>query len=150
MGYVKQGFKDGDVLNASQLVKIEQGIQDNEKETAKKAERVVFSMEPTGIIANDVYSLRFTDGKTYDDVVTAVSKGKEVSLQINGNSYFENGAVFVLPFSGITAKGEYGFSYSVTTTTMCMVISVAIAEAISILVRKEPITSIDDGTEVKY
>ena len=150
MGYVKQGFKDGDVLNASQLVKIEQGIQDNEKETAKKAERVVFSMEPTGIIANDAYSLRFTDGKTYDDVVTAVSKGKEVSLQINGNSYFEKGTVFVLPFSGITAKGEYVFSYSATTTTTCMVISVAIAEAISILVRKEPITSIADGTEVKY
>lgn len=150
MGYVKQGFKDGDVLDASQLVKIEQGIQDNEKETAKKAERVVFSMEPTGIIANDVYSLRFTDGKTYDDVVTAVSKGKEVSLQINGNSYFENGTVFVLPFSGITAKGEYGFSYSATTTTTCMVISIAITETISILVRKEPITSIADGTEVKY
>ena len=150
MGYVKQGFKDGDVLNASQLVKIEQGIQDNEKEIAKKAERVVFSMEPTGIMANDVYLLRFTDGKTYDDVVTAVSKGKEVSLQINGNSYFEKGTVFVLPFSGITAKGEYGFSYSATTTTTCMVISVAIAEAISILVRKIPITSIADGTEVKY
>ena len=150
MGYVKQGFKDGDVLNASQLVKIEQGIQDNETETAKKSERVIFSMEPMGIIADDVYSLRFTDGKTYDDVVTAVSKGKEVSLQINGNNYFENGAVFVLPFSGITAKGEYGFSYSITTTTTCMVISVAIAEAISILVRKEPITSIADGTEVKY
>ena len=150
MGYVKQGFKNGDVLDASQLVKIEQGIQDNETETAKKAERVVFSMEPTGIMADDVYSLRFTDGKTYNDVVTAVSKEKEVSLQINGNSYFEKGVVFVLPFSGITAKGEYGFSYSATTTTMCMVISVAIGEAISILVRKEPIISIDDGTEVKY
>lgn len=150
MGYVKQGFKDGDVLNASQLVKIEQAIQDNEKETAKKAERVVFSMEPTGIMADDVYSLRFTDGKTYDDVVTAVSKGKEVSLQINGNSYFEDGAVFVLPFSGITANGGYGFSYSATTTTVCMVISVAIREEISILVRKKPIVSIDDGTEVKY
>lgn len=150
MGYVKQGFKDGDVLNASQLVKIEQGIQDNEAETAKKAERVVFSMEPTGIMDNDVWLLRFTDGKTYDDVVTAISKGKEVSLQINGNSYFENGTVFVLPFSGITANGEYGFSYSATTTITCMVISVAITEAISILVRKEPIISIDDGTEVKY
>nr|DAG24138.1 MAG TPA: hypothetical protein [Caudoviricetes sp.] len=150
MGYVKQGFKDGDVLNASQLVKIEQGIQDNETETAKKAERIVFSMEPTGIIADDIYSLRFTDGKTYNDVVAAVSKGKEVSLQINGNRYFENGTVFVLPFSGITAKGEYGFSYSATTTIACIVISVAIAETISILVCKKPIISIDDGTEVKY
>lgn len=150
MGYVKQGFKDGDVLNASQLVKIEQGIQDNEKEIAKKAERVVFSMEPTGIMADYLYPLRFTDGKTYDDVVTAVSKGKEVSLQINGNSYFGDGTVFVLPFSGITDKGEYGFSYSATTTTVCMAISVAITETIRILVRKELITSIDDGTEVKY
>lgn len=150
MGYVKQGFKDGDVLNASQLVKIEQGIQDNEKETAKKAERVVFSMEPTGIIANDVYSLRFTDGKTYDDVVTAVSKGKEVSLQINGNSYFKKGAVFVLPFSGITAKGEYGFSYSVADGEKIRVISVALMDSFSMLIEMNPITSIADGTEVKY
>lgn len=150
MGYVKQGFKDGDVLNASQLVKIEQGIQDNEKETAKKAERVVFSMEPTGIIANDVYSLRFTDGKTYDDVVTAVSKGKEVSLQINGNSYFEKGTVFVLPFSGITAKGEYGFSYSAADGEKIRVISVALMDSFSMLIEMNPITSIADGTEVKY
>ena len=35
MGYVKQGFEDGDVLSASQLIKIEQGIQDNETEIAK-------------------------------------------------------------------------------------------------------------------
>lgn len=150
MGYVKQGFKDGDVLNASQLINIEQAIQDNETETAKKTERVVFTMEPAAAVGDGVYSLRFTDGKTYNDVVTAVSKGKEVSLRINGNSYFEEGAIFVLPFAGITAHSQYGFSYSATTTTTVTVLSAAIGEAANIFIVKHPILSIDDGTEVKY
>lgn len=147
MGYVKQGFKDGDVLNASQLVKIEQGIQDNEKETAKKAEHVVFEGAPERKIAEGVFSLLFVQ---VEALMTAISEGKEVSLQINGNGVFGNGFTYVLPFAGSTPEGLYGFSYSGTTVDTCMIISAAIGKTSKLLVVKEPIVSIDDGTEVKY
>ena len=147
MGYVKQGFKDGDVLDASQLVEIEQAIQDNEKETAKKAERVVFEADPERKIAEGVFSLFFVQAEA---LMTAVSEGKEVSLQINGNGVFENGYTYVLPFAGITPDGLYGFSYSGTTTDTCMIMSAAIGKTKNLLVVKNPIISIDDGTEVKY
>ena len=91
MGYVKQGFNDGDVLSASQLIKIEQGIQDNETEIAKKAERVVFSMHATSG-GSGLYALEFEDGKTYSDVSAALLAEKEVIVQINGNSVFMYGS----------------------------------------------------------
>lgn len=147
MGYVKQGFEDGDVLNASQLVKIEQGIQDNETAIAKKAERVVFEGDPMNKIAEGVFALLFMQAEA---LMTAVSEGKEVSLQINGNGVFGDGYTFVLPFAGITPNGMYGFSYSGTTADTCMIISAAIGRTRSLFVVKNPITSIDDGTEVKY
>ena len=81
MGYVKQGFNDGDVLNASQLIKIEQGIQDNETEIAKRAERVVFTMQARAG-GNGMYALEFIDGKTYNDVSAALLAENEVSLPI--------------------------------------------------------------------
>lgn len=149
MGYVKQGFNDGDVLNASQLIKIEQGIQDNETEIAKKAERVVFSMHATSG-SSGLYALEFEDGKTYSDVSAALLAKKEVSLQINGNSVFMDGATLFLPYAGITSIGAYGFTYSVADGAKIEVISVALEESRSILVEMSPITSIDDGTEVKY
>lgn len=149
MGYVKQGFNDGDVLNASQLIKIEQGIQDNETEIAKKAERVVFSMQATAG-ASGVYSLEFEDGKTYSDVSAALLAGKEVVVQINGNEIFMNGNTLFLPYAGIAANGAYGFTYSVADGAKIKVISVALLESNSILIEMSPITSIDDGTEVKY
>lgn len=147
MGYVKQGFNDGDVLNASQLIKIEQGIQDNEAETAKKTERVVFEGAPSYKIAEDVFSLLFVQAEA---LITAVSEGKDVSFQINGNGVFGDGYTYVLPFAGITPDGMYGFSYSGTTMDTCMIMSAAIGKTRSILIIKKPITSIDDGTEVKY
>ena len=149
MGYVKQGFKDGDVLNASQLIKIEQGIQDNETEIAKRAERVVFTMQATAG-GNGMYALEFVNGKTYNDVQAALLADKEVSLQINGNSVFMDGARLDLPFAGIAENGALGFSYSVADGTKITVISVALLENNSILIEMSPITSIDDGTEVKY
>ena len=149
MGYVKQGFKDGDVLNASQLIEIEQGIQDNETEIAKKAERVVFTMQATAG-GNGMYALEFVDGKTYNDVSAALLADKEVSLQINGNSVFMDGATLRLPFAGIAKNGALGFSYSIADGARIMVISVALLENNPILLEKSPITSIDDGTEVKY
>lgn len=149
MGYVKQGFNDGDVLNASQLIKIEQGIQDNETETAKKAERVVFTMHATAG-GNGMYALEFDEGKTYSDVSAALLAEKEVIVQINGNSVFMEGVLFHLPFAGIAANGALGFSYSVTDGAKITVISVALFESDSILLEMSPITSIDDGTEVKY
>ena len=149
MGYVKQGFKDGDVLNASQLIEIEQGIQDNETEIAKKVERVVFTMQATSG-GNGVYALEFEDGKTHSDVSAALLAKKEVSLQINGNSVFMDGATLCLPFAGIAANGDLGFTYSITNGTKIEVFSVALGERHSILVEMNPITSIDDGTEVKY
>jgi hypothetical protein len=149
MGYVKQGFNDGDVLNASQLIKIEQGIQDNETEIAKKAERVVFPMHATAG-GNGMYALKFDEGKTYHDVQAALLAEKEVIVQINGNSVFMNGAILSLPFSGITANGIIGFSYTITDEAKIRVISVGLEESDSILIEKSPITSIDDGTEVKY
>lgn len=149
MGYVKQGFNDGDVLNASQLIKIEQGIQDNETEIAKKAERVVFSMHATSG-SSGLYALEFEDGKTYSDVSAALLAKKEVSLQINGNSVFMDGATLFLPYAGVTSIGAYGFTYSVADGAKIEVISVALEESRSILVEMSPITSIDDGTEVKY
>ena len=149
MGYVKQGFNDGDVLNASQLIKIEQGIQDNETEIAKKAERVVFTMQATAG-GNGMYALEFIDGKTHSDVQAALLAKKEVSLQINGNEVFMNGSTLYLPFAGITPNGDLGFTYSITDGAKIMVISVALGESHSILIEMNPITSIDDGTEVKY
>ena len=149
MGYVKQGFNDGDVLNASQLIKIEQGIQDNETEIAKKAERVIFPMHATAG-GNGMYALEFEDGKTYNDVRIALFDEKEVVVQINGNSVFMEDAIFHLPFAGIAANGALGFSYSITDGAKITVISVALFESTSILLEMSPITSIDDGTEVKY
>ena len=149
MGYVKQGFNDGDVLNASQLIKIEQGIQDNETEIAKKAERVVFTMQATSG-GSGVYALEFIDGKTYNDVSAALLAEKEVAVQINGNSVFMDGATLRLPFAGIAANGALGFSYSITDGAKIEVISVALFGSQSMLIEMSPITSIDDGTEVKY
>ena len=149
MGYVKQGFNDGDVLNASQLIKIEQGIQDNETEIAKRAERVVFTMQATAG-GNGMYALEFIDGKTYNDVQAALLAEKEVIVQINGNSVFMDGATLILPFAGIAQNGALGFSYSIANGAKITVISVALLENNSILLEMSPITSIDDGTEVKY
>lgn len=149
MGYVKQGFNDGDVLNASQLIKIEQGIQDNETEIAKKAERVVFEMQATSG-GNGLYALEFVDGKTYSDVSAALLAKKEIIVQINGNSVFMDGATLCLPFAGIAANGTLGFSYTITDGVKITVFTVALIESNSILIEKNPITSIDDGTEVKY
>ena len=149
MGYVKQGFNDGDVLNASQLIKIEQGIQDNETEIAKRAERVVFTMQATAG-GNGMYALEFENGKTHSDVQAALHAKKEVIVQINGNSVFMDGATLCLPFAGITANGILGFSYTITDGAKIAVISVALGESHSMLVEMSPITSIDDGTEVKY
>lgn len=145
MGYVKQGFKDGDVLDASQLVKIEQGIQDNEKETAKKAERVVFLMEATGG-GNGVYSLEFVDGKTRSDVSAAILAKKEVIVQINGNSVYMNGVTLFLPYAGVAKNGAFGFTYSATDGDKMMIISVALGERYSMLVEMNPITSVDGDT----
>ena len=149
MGYVKHGFNDGNVLNACQLIMIEQGIQDNETELAKRAERVVFTMQATAG-GNGMYALEFVNGKTYNDVQAALLADKEVSLQINGNSVFMDGARLDLPFAGIAENGALGFSYSVADGTKITVISVALLENNSILIEMSPITSIDDGTEVKY
>ena len=149
MGYVKQGFNDGDVLNASQLIKIEQGIQDNETEIAKRAKRVIFTMHATSG-GNGMYVLEFDDSKTYSDVSAALLAEKEVIVQINGNSVFMEGATLILPFAGITSNGALGFSYALTDGTKIEVISVALFEDNSILLEMSPITSIDDGTEVKY
>lgn len=149
MGYVKQGFKDGDVLSASQLINIEQGIQDNETEIAKKAERVIFPMHATAG-GNGMYALDFDDGKTYSDVSAALLAKKEVAVQINGNSVFMDGALLYLPFAGIAANGALGFSYSVADGAKITVISVGLFENNSMLLEMSPITSIDDGTEVKY
>ena len=149
MGYVKQGFNDGDVLNASQLIKIEQGIQDNETEIAKRAERVVFTMQATSG-GNGRYALEFIDDKTHSDVSAALLAEKEVIVQINGNSVFMDGATLYLPFAGITANGDLGFTYSIADGTKIEVFSVALGESHSMLIEMNPITSIDDGTEVKY
>lgn len=149
MGYVKQGFNDGDVLNASQLIKIEQGIQDNETEIAKKAERVVFEMQATSG-GQGLYALEFVDGKTYSDVSAALLAKKEIIVQINGNSVFMNNATLRLPFAGIAQNGALGFSYSIADGNKITVISVALFENNSVLIEMSPITSIDDGTEVKY
>lgn len=149
MGYVKQGFNDGDVLNASQLIKIEQGIQDNETEIAKRAERVVFTMQARAG-GNGMYALEFIDGKTYNDVSAALLAEKEVIVQINGNSVFMNNATLYLPYAGVAQNGALGFSYSITDGAKITVISVALDESYSVLVEMSPITSIDDGTEVKY
>lgn len=149
MGYVKQGFNDGDVLDASQLIKIEQGIQDNEAETAKKVERVVFTMQATSG-GSGVYALEFIDGKTYSDVSSALHAEKEVVVQINGNSVFMNGSILSLPFAGITQNGAYGFTYSIADGSKIRVISVALFGSGSMLIEMNPITSINDGTEVKY
>ena len=149
MGYVKQGFEDGDVLSASQLVKIEQGIQDNETEIAKKAERVVFEMQATSG-GSGMYALEFIDGKTHSDVSAALLAEKEVIVQINGNSVFMENATLRLPFSGIAPNGSLGFTYSIADGAKIRVISVALGESYSILIEMSPITSVDDGTEVKY
>ena len=149
MGYVKQGFNDGDVLNASQLIKIEQGIQDNETEIAKKAERVIFPMHATAG-GNGMYALEFDEGKTYNDVRIALLDEKEVIVQINGNSVFMDGATLILPFAGIAANGALGFSYSITDGAKITVFSVTLFGSQSMLIEMNPITSIDDGTEVKY
>lgn len=149
MGYVKQGFNDGDVLNASQLIKIEQGIQDNETETAKKAEHVVFTMHATSG-GNGLYALEFEDGKTHSDVLAALFAKKEVAVQINGNSVFMDGAILCLPFAGVAANGALGFSYTITDGVKITVFTVALIESNSMLLEKSPIVSIDDGTEVKY
>ena len=149
MGYVKQGFKDGDVLNASQLVKIEQGIQDNEAEIAKKAERVIFTMHATGG-GSGLYALEFEGGSTFSDVQKAILAKKDVFVQINGNSIFMNGHVIRLLYSGIASNGAFEFTYSITDGMNITVMSVTLSENYSQLLSTSPITSIDDGTEVEY
>ena len=149
MGYVKQGFKDGDVLNASQLVKIEQGIQDNETETAKKSERVIFPMHATGG-GKGLYALEFEAGNTFSNVKTAILAEKDVFVQINGNSIFMNGSIILLPFAGMRENGILGFTYSVADGEKIRVISVMLNDDFSMLLEMNPITSIVDGTEVKY
>ena len=149
MGYVKQGFKDGDVLNASQLVKIEQGIQDNEKETAKKSERVVFTMHATAGGLGQ-YVLEFEDGNTFDDVKRAILSSKDVFVQINGNKTFMSGDIILLPYAGNRGNDILGFTYSVADGEKIRVISVALQDGLSMLIEMNPITSIADGTEVKY
>lgn len=149
MGYVKQGFKDGDVLNASQLVKIEQGIQDNEKETAKKSELIIFPMHArSGGLGQ--YALEFEDGNTFNDVKRAVLAEKDVFVQINGNKTFMNGDIILLPYAGNRSNGVLGFTYSVADGEKIRVISVALNDGFSMLIEMNPITSIADGTEVKY
>ena len=149
MGYVKQGFKDGDVLNASQLVEIEQGIQDNETEIAKKAERVVFSMHATSG-GNGVYALEFEDGAVYNDVTTAIIGKKDVYIQIHGNEIFMNNTVWVLPYAGVASTGASRFSCSLADGAEITVVSAILSGNGSTLVEMSPITSIDDGTEVSY
>ena len=149
MGYVKQGFKDGDVLNASQLVKIEQGIQDNEKETAKKSERVIFPMHArAGSLGQ--YALEFEGGNTFSNVKTAILAEKDVFVQINGNSIFMNGDIILLPYAGSRKNGVLGFTYSFADGEKIHVIYVALNDYFSMLLEMNPITSIADGTEVKY
>ena len=97
-----------------------------------------------------MYALEFDDSKTYSDVWAALFAKKEVIVQINGNSVFMDGATLILPFAGITANGALVFSFAVTDGTKIEVISVALFENNSILLQMSPITSIDDGTEVKY
>ena len=149
MGYVKQGFKDGDVLNASQLVKIEQGIQDNETEIAKKSELVIFAMHATGG-GSGLYALEFEGGSTFSDVQKAILAKKDVFVQINGNSVFMDGHVIRLLYSGIASNGAFEFTYSITDGMNITVMSVTLSENYSQLLSTSPITSIDDGTEVKY
>lgn len=149
MGYVKQGFKDGDVLNASQLVKIEQGIQDNETETAKKSERIIFPLHASAGGLGQ-YALVFEDGSTFDDVKRAILSGKDVFIQINGNSIFMDGDIILLPYAGARKNGTQGFTYSVADGEKIRVISVALNDTFSMLLEMNPITSIADGTEVKY
>lgn len=136
MGYVKQGFKDGDVLNASQLVKIEQGIQDNETETAKKTERVVFSMHAiSGGLGQ--YALAFEGGNTFDDVKRAVLAEKDVFVRIVGNETFMSGNVILLPYAGHMRNGNLGFTYSVTDDVVIRVISVALNNGFSVLIERD-------------
>lgn len=149
MGYVKQGFNDGDVLNASQLIKIEQGIQDNETEIAKKAERVIFTMHATGG-GSGLYALEFEGGSTFSDVQKAILAKKDVFVQINGNSVFMDGHVIRLLYSGIASNGAFEFTYSITDGMNITVMSVTLSENYSQLLSTSPITSIDDGTEVEY
>lgn len=149
MGYVKQGFKNGDILNASQLVKIEQGIQDNEKEIAKKEERVIFTMHARGG-GSGQYALEFEDGNTFNDVRTAILDNKDVFVQINGNKIFMDGNSILLPYAGCRSNGVVGFTYSVTDGQAIRVISVVLNDDFSMLLEMNPIISIDDGTEVKY
>lgn len=149
MGYVKQGFKDGDVLDASQLVKIEQGIQDNETETAKKSERVIFQMHAIGG-DKGLYALEFEDEYTFNNVKTAILAKKDVFVQINGNGVYMNENTILLPFAGYGTKGILGFTCSVADGETIRVISAALNESRLMLVEMNPITSIEDGTEVKY
>lgn len=143
MGYVKQGFKDGDVLNASQLVKIEQGIQDNEKETAKKEERIIFTMHAkAGGLGQ--YVLEFEDGNTFDDVKRAILSSKDVFVQINGNETFMDGDTILLPYAGNRSNGVLGFTYSVADGEEIRVISVALNDSFSMLIEMNPILSVDD------
>ena len=149
MGYVKQGFNDGDVLNASQLIKIEQGIQDNETETAKKSELVIFAMHVTGG-GSGLYALEFEGGSTFSDVQKAILAKKDVFVQINGNSVFMDGHVIRLLYSGMASNGAFEFTYSITDGMNITVMSVTLSENYSQLLSMSPITSIDDGTEVEY
>lgn len=154
MGYVKQGFKDGDVLDASQLVKIEQGIQDNETETAKKEERVVFSMQAAERIAgvgSGMYTLEFKDGSVYNDVATAIVDGKDVYIQIYGNKIFMNGNILLLPYAGIAGDGSKGFTYSATSgPNNAFIVSASLSTELLLLIHTPLITTFNDGTEVKY
>lgn len=145
MGYVKQGFKDGDVLNASQLVKIEQGIQDNETETTKKSERAVFSMHAIGGGLGR-YNLAFEDGNTFDDVKRAVLAEKDVFVQIMGNETFMSGNVILLQYAGRARNGILGFTCSVADEETIRVISVALNDGFSMLIEMNPITSVDGDT----
>lgn len=127
MGYVKQGFKDGDILYASQLIKIEQAIQDSEAEIAKKGEIVVFKATISEKLGDSAYTLSLLDSKTYEDVSSAIRDNKNVSMDIAGNDTFLNGSALHLIYSG-TIGEDIEFSSSTTESESISVYGALISQ----------------------
>lgn len=160
MAYTKQGFKDGDTLYASNLIKIENGIQDVEKAADEKAESMNVRFNILTLLNKstdniNMYGLSDADGTyRFSDMSAAISAGKIVSIDVIGNEIAYNGETIHLVYAGVLGSGSslaFGFASSVCDGANNTIFSVRVTAASVVLAAgKVRGSSYANGNEVSY
>ena len=160
MAYTKQGFKDGDTLYASNLIKIEDGVQNAEKIADGKAEsmnvRFNISTKLTQSTENiSMYGLSDADGiYRFSDISAAISAGKIVSVDVIGNEIALNGETVHLVYAGVVGSGSslaFGFASSVCDGAKNIIFSARLTAGSGIFaIGMEGSSSYANGNEVSY